>query len=265
MSTFSLLVILIFMLSTGGLVALMYGGNTDLALSKILMFVLQLLVAAEFVLAIYEYPCYVVDGIIYICMGEPTLAWIMLGIFGLIIVFVLAMILPRINWRKSLTVSPAKLIFTGLLLMMLLAYTELLNGVYSFESYEQFAETKARYEEYDDRLLPTKYIRHESEEHGEQIALYPFDVTTAAGEQPVIYKVETFAVTNEDGSTELFYYPFTYRLYEGSDPVSFDAIPQPSAPPAASGSDASGSDVSGTDVSGGDVSGSDTSSTDAAQ
>ena len=262
MSTFGLLVILIFMLATGGLVALMYGGNTDLALSKILMFVLQLLIAAEFVLAIYEYPCYVVDGIIFVCMGEPTLAWIMLGIFGLIILFVLAMILPRINWRKSLTVSPVKLIFTGLLLVMLLAYTELLNGVYSFDSYQQFQETKARYEEYDDRLLPTKYIRHESEEHGEQIALYPFDVTTAAGEQPVVYKAETFLALNEYGVPELYYYPFTYRLYEGADPVSFEAVPAPPAPPAVSDSTLSGSDVSGSDISGSDVSGGDVSPSD---
>ncbi len=263
MSTFGLLTLLTFILATGGLVVLMYGGNTDLVLSKILMFVLQLLIAAEVVLALYEYPCYVVDGIIFICMGEPMLAWIMLGIFGLIIFFTLAMLLPRINWRKSLNVSPAKLIFTGLLLIVLMAYTELLNGIYTFDSYEQFVETKARYEEYDDRLLPTKYIRHESEENGEQIALYPFDVTTAAGPQPVIYKGETFMVADEYGGFELFYYPFTYRLYEGADPVSFDAVPPPPAPPAVSGGDASGSDISGTDLSGSDLSGSDLSGSDA--
>lgn len=260
MSAFGLLVILIFLLATGGLAALIYGGNTDLVLSKILMFLLHLLIAMEFVLALYEYPCYVVDGIIFVCMGEPMLAWIMLGIMGAIILFALAMILPRINWRKSLTVSPAKLIFCGLLLMTLLAYTELFNGVYSFDSYDQFVEVRARYEEYDNRFLPTKYIRHTDEEHGEEIALYPFDVTTASGEQPFIYKGETFLEIYEDGSTELFYYPFTYRLYEGAEPVSFEGAPQPPDnidQPVASGSDVSASDVSDTDVSPSDVSASD--------
>ena len=255
MSTFGLLVVLTFMLATGGLVALMYGGNTDLALSKILMFILQLLISLEFVLALYEYPCYIVDGIIFICMGEPMLAWIMLGIMGLIIVFALAMILPRINWRKSLTASPGKLIFCGLLLMTLLAYTELFNGIYSFESYEQFREVRDRYEQYDNRFLPTKYILHSDELNGEEVALYPFDVTTAAGEQPMIYKGETFLKVYEDGSTELFYYPFTYRLYEGAEPVSFEAAPTPA--PSVSASDVSGTDVSGTDASGSDVSAAD--------
>jgi len=255
MSTFGLLVMLTFLLATGGLVALIYGGNTDLVLSKILVFVLQLLIAAEFVLALYEYPCYVVDGIIFICMGEPTLAWIMLGIMGAIILFVLAMILPRINWRKSLTVSPAKLIFCGLLLMTLMAYTELFNGVYSFESYEQFMEVRGRYEQYDNRFLPTKYILHGDEESGQEVALYPFDVTTADGEQPFIYKGETFLKEYEDGSTELFFYPFTYRLYEGAEPVSFEYVtPQPVTPPAVvSGGDVSSGDLSGSDVSGGDA------------
>ncbi len=257
MSTFGLLVMLGFVVATGGLVALIYSGNTEMSLSKILMLVLQLLVAAEFVLAIYEYPCYAVDGIIFVCMGEPKLAWIMLGILGLIIVFVLAMILPRINWSKSLTVSPGKLIFTGLLLMLMLAYTELFNGIYSFESYDQYIETRQRYEEFDDRFFPTKFIRHTSEDDDEQIALYPFDVTTAAGELPVIYKGETFMVTHEDGTTELFYYPFTYRLYEGADPVSFFALPP--EPVVSSG------DVSDSDTSGSDVSGSDVSSADAAE
>ncbi len=261
MSVFGLLVVLTFMLATGGLVALMYGGNTDLALSKILMFILQLLIGMEFILALYEYPCYVVDGIIFICMGEPKLAWIMLGIFGLIILFVLAMILPRINWRKSLTVSPAKLIFCGLLLVTLLAYTELLNGVYSFESYEQFTATRELYEEYDNRFLPTKYILHADDEHGYEVALYPFDVTTAAGEQPLIYKGETFQKTYDDGTTELFFYPFTYRLYEGAEPVSFES-PLHTSVPSVSASDAPGSDVSGSDVSGSDVSGSDVSGSD---
>ena len=264
MSTFGLMVMLIFIIATGGLVALIYSGNTDLSLSKILMFVLQLLVAAEFVLALYEYPCYAVDGIIFVCMGEPKLAWIMLGILGLIILFILAMILPRINWGKSLTVSPGKLIFTGLLLMLMLAYTELFNGVYSFESYDQYIEARQRYEEYDDRFFPTKYIRHTSEKDGEMIALYPFDVSNDLGELPMIYKGETFMVTHEDGTTELFYYPFTYRLYEGAEPLSFDALPP--SPAVSSGdvqdSETPESSVSDTDVSGSDVSGGDVSATD---
>ena len=261
MSTFGLIVMFVFILAIGGLVALIYSGNTEMSLSKILMLVLQVLVAAELVLALYEYPCYAVDAIIYVCMGEPKLAWIMLGILALIILFVMAMILPRLNWSKSLTVKPGKLIFTGLLLMLLLAYTELFNGVYSFESFDQFIETRQRYEEYDDRFFPTKYIRHTDEDDGEQIALYPFDVTTAAGELPMLYKGETFMVTHEDGTTELFYYPFTYRLYEGAEPVSFlDETP----PQTVSGSDAEDK-TSGNEVSGGDTSGSDASSSDAAQ
>lgn len=255
MSTFGLLVVILFMLATGGLVALIYGGNTDLVFSKILMFVLQFLIAAEIILALYEYPCYLVDGIVFICMGEPMLAWIMLGIFALIIVFTAAMILPRINWRKSLNASPAKLIFTGLLLMCLLAYTELFNGIYSFDSYEQYQEVRERYEEYDNRFFPTKFIRHSDELNGEEIALYPFDVTTAAGKQPLIYKGETFLVTYEDGSSELFFYPFTYKLYEGAEPVSFGYEPPVEVIPDTIVSDG---DISGSDVSGSDVSGSDT-------
>jgi len=262
MSTFGLLVLLAFIVTTGLLVALLYGGNTDLPISKMLMLVLQLLIAGEFALALYEYPCYVVDGIIFVCMGESMLAWIMLGIFALIIFFVVAMIIPRLNWRKSLEVTPGKLIFTGLLLMLLLSYTELLNGVYSFDSYEQFTQTRQRYEQYDDRFLPTKYIRRVDSEGVEHIALYPFDVTTAAGEQPVIYKGDTFMVIHESGVPELFYYPFTYRLYEGAEPVSFSAMP---SVPTVSGSDVSSKDVSGSDVSGADVSGGDVSAADATE
>jgi len=259
MSTFGLMVMFVFIIATGGLVALIYSGNTEMSLSKILMLVLQVLVGAELVLALYEYPCYAVDAIIYVCMGEPKLAWIMLAILALIILFIMAMILPRLNWSKSLTVKPGKLIVTGLLLMVLLAYTELINGVYSFESYDQFIETRQLYEEYDDRFFPTKYIRHTTDDEEERIALYPFDVTTAAGELPVLYKAETFSVTHEDGTTELFYYPFTYRLYEGAEPVSFfdRTVPQTSGSDAADDG-AQNSGTSGGDVSGGDASGSDT-------
>lgn len=258
MSAFGLIVMLLFVVAMGGLAALIYSGNTDLFVSKLLMLVLNIIVSVEFVLALYEYPCYLVDGIVFICMGEPMLAWVMFGIVGLIVVFTLAMILPRVKWYKSLAASPTKLIVLGLLLMMLLAYNELLGGVYSFDSYEQYKEVRARYEEYDDRFFPTKFIRH-MDGDVEKIALYPFDVTTAAGPLDMLYKGETFMVTNEDGTTELFYYPFTYKLYEGSEPVSFEAtaepVPIPSADPAqpVSGTDVSGSDVSGSDISGGDA------------
>lgn len=255
MSTFGLLALLAFIVTTGVLVALIYGGNTDLPVSRVLMMVLQVLIAGEFVLALYEYPCYVVDGIIFVCMGESMLAWIMLGIFALIIAFVAGMIITRINWGKSLEATPGKLIFCGLLLMVLMAYTELFNGVYSFESYEQFTTVRQRYEQYDDRFLPTKFIRSVDKDGVEHIALYPFDVTTAAGEQPVIYKGDTFMVVHESGAPELFYYPFTYRLYEGAEPVSFSALPKP-AP--VSPSDVSSGDVSGSDVSAADVSSADT-------
>jgi|GEM_PF-1864121 len=250
MSTFGLLVLLMFVIVTGVLVALLYGGNTDLPISRVLMLVLQLLIVGEFALAFYEFPCYVVDGIIFICMGQENLAWIMLGVFALIIAFVIAMIVPRLNWSKSLDVTPVRLIFAGIVLMLLLSYTELLNGVYSFDSYEQFTEVRQRYEQYDDRVLPTKYIRHVDDEGVEMIALYPFDVTTSAGELPVIYKGETFMAIHESGVPELYYYPFTYRLFEGSEPVSFNALP---APPAVSEGNASGSDVSGGDVSAADA------------
>lgn len=221
MSGFGLIIILLFMLAMGGLVALLYGQNSDLAISKILMLLMQLMITAEFILALYEYPCYLADGIIFICMGEAWLAWVMFGIVGVIVLFIAAMIIPRVKWSKSLMASPSKLIVLGLLLVLLLSYTELFNGVYSFDSYEQFKETKARYEEYDNRFFPTKLIRHQSDGN-EQIAMYPFDVTTAAGKLPMLYKGETFQKTDENGKSELFFYPFTYKLYEGSEPVSFE-------------------------------------------
>ena len=209
------------MVVMGGLVVLEYGGNSDLPLAKVLLVLLRLLIVAQAVLALYEFPCYLVDGIVFISMGKDFLAKIMFAIVGVIIIFVVSVILPKIKWRKHLQPTMGKIIVLGVVLLSLFAYNELFNGSYSFANGDEFRETKAMYSEFDDHFWPTKYIKHHSSMSDEdRIAIYPFDMTLADGSEVLIYKGETFRQENGDGTYELFYYPFTWKLYEGSDPVS---------------------------------------------
>lgn len=78
------------------------------------------------------------------------------------------------------------------------------------------------YEEYDDRFWPTKYIKHHSAlKDRECISLCPFDVTLADGTQVNIYKGDTFIGENEQGERQLYYYPFTWKMYEDTAPLPF--------------------------------------------
>lgn len=218
MSIFGLLSLLLFLVIMGGLVFLEYGDNSDLALARVLTFILRLMVFFQICLAVYEFPCYVADGIVFISMGNVLIAKIMFIIVSVIILFILGFILPRIKWYRYLTPTPAKLIFLGLLFICCFGYNESLGGVYSFDSYAEFRDTKAVYEEVDDRFWPTKYIKHHSNFNDEdRIALYPFDVTTSYGEEVFIYKGETVSYPAADGGYDIYYYPFTWKLYDGGE------------------------------------------------
>lgn len=218
MSLFGLLSLLLFLIVMGVLVILEYGDNSDLAFAKVMTFVLRLMVFAHICLALYEFPCYVADGIVFISMGNVFIAKIMFIIVGLIILFILGFILPRIKWGRYLTPTPAKLIFLGLLFICCFSYNEIAGGVYSFDSYDEFRSTKAAYEEVDNRFWPTKYIKHHSKFNDEdRIALYPFDVTTSLDEEVFLYKGETVSYPTADGSYDIYYYPFTWKLYDGGE------------------------------------------------
>ena len=228
MSIFGLLSLLVFLMVLGGLIALYYSSNLDLGLAKAVFVIQRLLVCSQVLIAIYEFPCYVVDGIVFISMGKEQLAQIMFAIAGLIVLFVTGLMLPKIKWKKHVTPTLPKIIALGAVFICIFAYNELFAGVYSFDSLAEYNETREQYEEYDDRFWPTKYIQHYSALRDQEcIALYPFDVTLADGTEVNIYKGETFRVENEDGTYELFYYPFTWKLYEGAEAVSFGGASQP--------------------------------------
>jgi len=220
MSIFGLLSLLLFLLVMGGLVALYYSDNLDLGLAKAVFVVLRVLVFSQVVVALLEFPCYVVDGVVFISMGKPELAKVMFAILGLIIVFITGFILPKIKWKKYVVPTITKMIVFGAVFLCVFAYNELFAGAYTFDSLSQFNETREAYEEYDDRFWPTKYLSHYSPlKERECVALCPLDLTLADGTEVNIYKGETFMEMNEDGTYELFYYPFTWKLYEDGDPV----------------------------------------------
>lgn len=234
MSTFGLLVIILFMLLTGGAVLMYFNDNQDLLISKFLMLLLVLLVFAEGVLAVIEFPLYVVDGIIFISMGEEWLAHVMMIIYAIIIAFILFFIVPKINWSSLLTASPVKLVVIGAVLISLLAYTELFNGFYSFESVKDYNEFKEAYSEYDDNFFPTKILKTSDEDEG-HYSVYPFDVTCASGSLDLAYRAEIAVIGTPDEETgvvetQMYFYPFTYKMYEERDPVAFsDATYDPHA------------------------------------
>ncbi len=234
MSTFGLLSLLAFLLSMGGLIAFYYGNNLDLGIAKVLFMVFRVLITLQFVWAIYEFPCYLADGVVFISMGKEQLAYIMFAIVGLIILFVTGILLPKIKWRKHVTPTPAKLIVLGAMFICIFTYNELFAGVYSFDSLAEFNETRDRYEEYDDHFWPTKYIKHYSAlKEQDLISVYPLDITLGDGTEVFIYKGETFFGENDEGKVGLFYYPFTWKLYEDADPIPFGGTFEP-----VSGSDA---------------------------
>ncbi len=246
MSTFGVLSILFFLVFMGGLVVFTYNGNDDLALSKVMLGGLYVIIAVEIGLTVCRFPCYLVDGIVFASMGYKWLAEIMFAIVGAILAFLLIFSMLKIKWKKLLNVSQTKLIVCGMLILSLFAYTELFNGAGTFDSYKEFKDTKTQYEKYDRHFWPTKYIKHYSalNEH-DCVSVYPFDVRTASGKQPFVYRVDVFFQEQEDGSVDFMYYPFTWKAYEGSRPVAFTDPgykPEPTEEIRTSGSDASPSD-----------------------
>ena len=101
MSTFGILALFAFVILAGGLAALMYYGTDDLPLAKVMLCCLYALIAAEFMLAVIKFPCYVIDGIVFICMGYKVLAEVMFVIFAAIILFFVIFFMTKINWNKS--------------------------------------------------------------------------------------------------------------------------------------------------------------------
>lgn len=251
MSTFGVLSLFAFVVISGGLAALMYYGADRQPIAKIMLGVLYCLIAAQLALVIIRYPCYVIDGIVFISMGYKVLAEVMFVIFGVIILFLLGLLLAKLPWEKLLKVTAPKLIVCGVLLLCCLAYTELFNGMGSFKDYEEFTKVKARYEQYDVHFWPTKLYKHHSKQYDRDcISVYPFDVRTASGKQPFVYRTDIFfdndtveddyiTVSGTDGNwaypvqtdeyANISYYPFTWKAYEGSKPVAFtdtDYVPE---------------------------------------
>ena len=196
----------------------MYCVNIDLPLvSEIITLVLMLMVISEIILAIFEFPAALIDGILFVCMGNKAIA-IGCGVVILIVfVFVFIIIYPKINWHKIFSFSPIKYAIIGFLLIIATIYTELFNGSYSFKDLSDFNEFKNEFSQYDDHFWPTKYIR-EVEDNGREIitktSVYPWDVSISDGKQ-FAYKVTTFYYYDPH---ELYYYPFTYNTYAGVDP-----------------------------------------------
>lgn len=253
MSVFGLLSMLFFLILTGGLVMLYFNHNEDIGMARVMMLMLYLLLTAEFFLAVAEFPLYVVDGIIFACMGVENLADVMLLLYAGIVAFILIMTLPRIKWKKFLTATPAKLIVTGVLIIGCLMYTELFNGKYSFDDPSEYSVVREMYSEYDNHFFPTKFIEtYDDETQERRISVYPFDAVSAAGQLDFIYRGEISFAVDESGATQIFFYPFTYKAYEGSDPVNFldpTYIPASRIPePVVSGADVSGADVSAADA-----------------
>lgn len=249
MSTFGILALFAFVILAGGLAALMYYGADDLPVAKVMLCCLYVLIAAEFALAIIRFPCYVIDGIVFICMGYKVLADVMFVIFAAIILFFVIFFLAKIKWAKFLRVSAAKIIVCGVLLLSLFAYTELFNGMGSFENYEEFKAAKTAHEQYDVHFWPTKYIKHHSKFYDREcIAVYPFDARTASGRQPFVYRVETFKELDENGFVHYYFYPFTWKAYEGSVPVEFTDPTYVPVDTSENLYNVSNSDVSGTNV-----------------
>ncbi len=225
MSTFSLLLLLLFLL-VFGIRIFMYCVNIDMPrVSDIMTLLLLLMILAEIILAIFEFPAIVIDGIVFISMGNKAIA-VGCGIVILIVtVFVFIMIYPKIPWLRLLSFSPLKYAVIGFILIPLVIYTELFNGSYSFDNMEEYNDFKQNFSQYDRHFWPTKFIKH-TEDNGRDFivtySVYPWDVEIPDGKQ-FAYKVITFYSTDEYKQI-LNYYPFTYKLYAGvnSLPIEHD-------------------------------------------
>lgn len=221
MSTFNLLIILLFIMLFGARL-FMYCVNIEMPfISEMMTLAIMLMVAAELILAVFELPGAIIDGIIYICMGNKAIA-IGCGIVIFIVaVFIFIIIYPKIKWHRLLSFSTMKYAIIGLLLIFSMIYTELFNGSYSFRNMDEYNEFKQEFSQYDNHFWPTKFIR-EVEDNGSEMltktSVYPWDVTISDGKQ-FAYKVLTYYDESElTRQPVLYYYPFTYNTYVGIEP-----------------------------------------------
>ena len=250
MSTFGILLMLLFILIFGVQIFL-YCVDIDMPrLSEFMTLALYLILTAELITAIFEFPAKLIDIIVYISMGYKAIA-VGCGIVILcILVFIFVMLYPKINWQKILTSSPVKYVTMGMIIILLMVYTEIFNGVYSFSSIDEYFTFKSEFSQYDNHFWPTKYIEGTQDYQGNEIttySVYPWDVDIPSGRQ-LAYKVITFYDEDEtDGQRKLFYFPFTYRLFAGVEPMAIDR--QPGLAPLADDADnTDDADVSDSDV-----------------
>ena len=221
MSTFNLLIILLFILLFGARL-FMYCVNIEMPhISEFITLLLMLMLISEAILAVFEFPAVLIDGIVFVCMGNKAIAIGCGIVIFIVLVFIFIIIYPKIKWHKILSFSPFKYAVIGLILICLTIYTELFNGSYSFRDLDEYNEFKQEFSQYDNHFWPTKYIR-EIEDNGREIlnktSVYPWDVTISDGKQ-FAYKVVTYYDESElTKKPILYYYPFTYNTYAGIDP-----------------------------------------------
>ena len=221
MSTFNLLIILLFILLFGARL-FMYCVNIEMPrVSGTVTLVMMLMLLSEVLIAIFEFPAALIDGIIFICMGNKAIAIGCCVVILIVLIFIFIIIFPKIKWYKILSFSPLKYAIIGLLLIFATIYTELFNGSYSFKDLDEYNQFKQEFSQYDNHFWPTKYIR-EVEDNGREIltktSVYPWDVSISDGKQ-FAYKVVTYFDESEPSDTPvLYYYPFTYNTYAGVDP-----------------------------------------------
>ncbi|MBQ9901122.1 MAG: hypothetical protein IJM51_01860 [Clostridia bacterium] len=221
MSTFNLLIILLFILLFGARL-FMYCVNMEMPrISALITLLILLMLLSELILAIFEFPAVVIDGIVYISMGNRAIAIGCGVVIFIVSVFIFIIIYPKIKWKKILSFSLLKYAVIGLLLICTAIYTELFNGSYSFKDLDEYNRFKNEFSQYDNHFWPTKFIR-ETEDDGREILtktmVYPWDVSSSDGKQ-FAYKVVTYYdESNITSHPVLYYYPFTYNTYAGIDP-----------------------------------------------
>lgn len=244
MSTFGVLLMLLFIIIFGVQIFL-YCVDIDMPrLSGCMTLALYLILIAELLMTIFELPATLIDGIVYISMGYKAIAVGCGIVIFCILTFVFVMLYPKINWQSVLASSPVKYVIMGAAIVLLMVYTEIFNGIYSFSSIDEYFTYKNEFSQYDNHFWPTKYIQGTQEYQGDEIttySVYPWDVDIPSGHQ-FVYKVTTFYQEDEEsGKRRLFYFPFTYRLFAGTEPVAIDQ--QAGLAPLVSDSDVSDSDT----------------------
>lgn len=227
MSTFSLLLMLLFLI-VFGIQFFMYFVNIEMPrFSGFLTLLLLLMLVMEVIITTFELPAKLIDGIVYITMGNRTIALCFGAVIFTVLLFIFVKIFPKIKWKKVLAFTPIKYVVLGGLVIALSIYTELFNGSYSFDSMEEYNDFKQNFAKYDIHFWPTKFIKR-VEDNGQETmttySVYPWDVEITDGRQ-FVYKVVTFYAADGYGdSSAFYYYPFTYNLYAGvsSAPVEYE-------------------------------------------